>query len=158
MLTAPPTWKLRCSEASVQVQVSYNNFLKRSLWHLICHRLREKCQDEKGGDWQIQIDRLRLLRFPYFFMLGLFYPQGANSYGQLGLGHKEDVLSAQQLNDFCKPGCIKRITGGGGHSAVVTGNFLQEHRASHFLIWTFPPRVLYYHLSAFCILQRIAFL
>ncbi|KAM9768701.1 secretion-regulating guanine nucleotide exchange factor isoform 2-T2 [Dama dama] len=45
---------------------------------------------------------------------------GANSYGQLGLGHKEDVLSAQQLNDFCKPGCIKRITGGGGHSAVVT--------------------------------------
>ncbi|XP_070329547.1 secretion-regulating guanine nucleotide exchange factor isoform X2 [Odocoileus virginianus] len=46
---------------------------------------------------------------------------GANSYGQLGLGHKEDVLSAQRLDDFCKPGCIKRITGGGGHSAVVTG-------------------------------------
>uniref|UniRef100_A0AAA9TJ28 Secretion-regulating guanine nucleotide exchange factor n=1 Tax=Bos taurus TaxID=9913 RepID=A0AAA9TJ28_BOVIN len=45
---------------------------------------------------------------------------GANSYGQLGLGHKEDVLSAQQLSDFCKSGCIKRITGGGGHSAVVT--------------------------------------
>ncbi|KAB0347762.1 hypothetical protein FD754_012619, partial [Muntiacus muntjak] len=46
--------------------------------------------------------------------------EGANSYGQLGLGHKEDVLSAQRLDDFCKPGCIKRITGGGGHSAVVT--------------------------------------
>ncbi|KAI4564689.1 hypothetical protein MJT46_019777, partial [Ovis ammon polii x Ovis aries] len=45
---------------------------------------------------------------------------GANSYGQLGLGHKEDVLSAQQLSDFCKSGCIKQITGGGGHSAVVT--------------------------------------
>uniref|UniRef100_K9J101 Putative alpha-tubulin suppressor n=1 Tax=Desmodus rotundus TaxID=9430 RepID=K9J101_DESRO len=45
---------------------------------------------------------------------------GANSYGQLGLGHKEDVLSPQQLNDFCKPMCIRRITGGGGHSAVVT--------------------------------------
>ncbi|KAF3829941.1 hypothetical protein GH733_001366 [Mirounga leonina] len=28
---------------------------------------------------------------------------GANSYGQLGLGHKEDVLLPQQLNDFCKP-------------------------------------------------------
>ncbi|XP_038286570.1 secretion-regulating guanine nucleotide exchange factor isoform X7 [Canis lupus familiaris] len=45
---------------------------------------------------------------------------GANSYGQLGLGHKEDVLLPQQLDDFCKPECIRRITGGGGHSAVVT--------------------------------------
>ncbi|XP_029063292.1 secretion-regulating guanine nucleotide exchange factor isoform X3 [Monodon monoceros] len=45
---------------------------------------------------------------------------GANSYGQLGLGHKEDVLLPQQLSDFCNPGCVKRITGGGGHSAVVT--------------------------------------
>nr|XP_051689904.1 secretion-regulating guanine nucleotide exchange factor isoform X8 [Oryctolagus cuniculus] len=45
---------------------------------------------------------------------------GANSYGQLGLGHKEDVLLPQQLNDFCKSKCIRRITGGGGHSAVVT--------------------------------------
>ncbi|XP_032737044.1 secretion-regulating guanine nucleotide exchange factor isoform X3 [Lontra canadensis] len=46
--------------------------------------------------------------------------QGANSYGQLGLGHKEDVLLPQQLSDFCKPECIRRLTGGGGHSAVVT--------------------------------------
>ncbi|CAK6449241.1 unnamed protein product [Pipistrellus nathusii] len=45
---------------------------------------------------------------------------GANSYGQLGLGHKEDVFFPQQLNDFCKPGCVRKITGGGGHSAVVT--------------------------------------
>ncbi|XP_045227499.1 secretion-regulating guanine nucleotide exchange factor isoform X1 [Macaca fascicularis] len=45
---------------------------------------------------------------------------GANSYGQLGLGHKEDVLLPQQLNDFCKPRSVRRITGGGGHSAVVT--------------------------------------
>ncbi|XP_032737046.1 secretion-regulating guanine nucleotide exchange factor isoform X5 [Lontra canadensis] len=45
---------------------------------------------------------------------------GANSYGQLGLGHKEDVLLPQQLSDFCKPECIRRLTGGGGHSAVVT--------------------------------------
>ncbi|KAJ8777660.1 hypothetical protein J1605_014313 [Eschrichtius robustus] len=45
---------------------------------------------------------------------------GANSYGQLGLGHKEDVLLPQQLSNFCNPGCVKRITGGGGHSAVVT--------------------------------------
>ncbi|XP_042547540.1 secretion-regulating guanine nucleotide exchange factor isoform X2 [Dipodomys spectabilis] len=46
--------------------------------------------------------------------------KGANSYGQLGLGHKEDVLLPQKLKDFCKPGHIKKITGGGGHSAVVT--------------------------------------
>ncbi|XP_045871982.1 secretion-regulating guanine nucleotide exchange factor isoform X3 [Meles meles] len=45
---------------------------------------------------------------------------GANSYGQLGLGHKEDVLLPQQLSDFCKPEYIRRITGGGGHSAVIT--------------------------------------
>lgn len=45
---------------------------------------------------------------------------GANSYGQLGLGHKEDVLLPQQVNDFCKPGRVRGITGGGGHSAVVT--------------------------------------
>uniref|UniRef100_G1PZC4 RCC1-like domain-containing protein n=1 Tax=Myotis lucifugus TaxID=59463 RepID=G1PZC4_MYOLU len=45
---------------------------------------------------------------------------GANSYGQLGLGHKEDVFLPQQLNDFCKPVCVRRIAGGGGHSAVVT--------------------------------------
>ncbi|XP_028357067.1 secretion-regulating guanine nucleotide exchange factor isoform X11 [Physeter macrocephalus] len=45
---------------------------------------------------------------------------GANSYGQLGLGHKEDVLLPQQLSDFCNPGCVKSITGGGAHSAVVT--------------------------------------
>eukprot|EP00071_Canis_lupus_P012350 XP_005633784.1 LOW QUALITY PROTEIN: secretion-regulating guanine nucleotide exchange factor [Canis lupus familiaris] len=50
----------------------------------------------------------------------VFCRRGANSYGQLGLGHKEDVLLPQQLDDFCKPECIRRITGGGGHSAVVT--------------------------------------
>ncbi|XP_037378624.1 secretion-regulating guanine nucleotide exchange factor isoform X3 [Talpa occidentalis] len=50
----------------------------------------------------------------------LWFFLGANSYGQLGLGHKEDVLLPQQLDEFCKPGCVKRITGGGGHSAVVT--------------------------------------
>ncbi|XP_044114855.1 secretion-regulating guanine nucleotide exchange factor isoform X3 [Neovison vison] len=49
-----------------------------------------------------------------------FFSWGANSYGQLGLGHKEDVLLPQQLSDFYKPECIRRITGGGGHSAVVT--------------------------------------
>ncbi|XP_070347411.1 secretion-regulating guanine nucleotide exchange factor isoform X29 [Equus asinus] len=55
-----------------------------------------------------------------FVRVSLLGWNGANSYGQLGLGHKEDVLLPQQLNDFCKPGCVRRITGGGGHSAVVT--------------------------------------
>ncbi|XP_055989047.1 secretion-regulating guanine nucleotide exchange factor isoform X2 [Sorex fumeus] len=45
---------------------------------------------------------------------------GANSYGQLGLGHKEDVLLPQQLSVFCRPESVRKITGGGGHSAVVT--------------------------------------
>ncbi|KFO84042.1 Secretion-regulating guanine nucleotide exchange factor, partial [Buceros rhinoceros silvestris] len=47
---------------------------------------------------------------------------GANSYGQLGLGHKEDVLVPQSLKDVsCKCQDIRSITGGGGHSAVITG-------------------------------------
>ncbi|NXI48542.1 SRGEF factor, partial [Galbula dea] len=47
---------------------------------------------------------------------------GANSYGQLGLGHKEDVLVPQSLKDVsCKCQDIKGITGGGGHSAIITG-------------------------------------
>lgn len=50
----------------------------------------------------------------------VLFAWGANSYGQLGLGHKEDVLLPQQLSDFCKSGCIKSVTGGGGHSVVVT--------------------------------------
>ncbi|XP_066481773.1 secretion-regulating guanine nucleotide exchange factor isoform X2 [Tiliqua scincoides] len=48
---------------------------------------------------------------------------GANSYGQLGLGHKEDVLVPQVVKEFpCKQKNIRNITGGGGHSAVVTGS------------------------------------
>ncbi|XP_068541248.1 secretion-regulating guanine nucleotide exchange factor-like isoform X10 [Anas acuta] len=48
--------------------------------------------------------------------------KGANSYGQLGVGHKEDVLIPQSLKDVsCKCEDIKSITGGGGHSAVITG-------------------------------------
>ncbi|XP_019375219.1 PREDICTED: secretion-regulating guanine nucleotide exchange factor isoform X1 [Gavialis gangeticus] len=46
---------------------------------------------------------------------------GANSYGQLGFGHKEDVLLPQSLENFpCNQQRIKSITGGGGHSAAIT--------------------------------------
>ncbi|XP_062973275.1 secretion-regulating guanine nucleotide exchange factor isoform X2 [Elgaria multicarinata webbii] len=45
---------------------------------------------------------------------------GANSYGQLGLGHKEDALLPQALKEFlCNQKNIKSITGGGGHSALL---------------------------------------
>lgn len=48
--------------------------------------------------------------------------KGANSYGQLGLGHKEDVLVPQALKDVsCECQDIASIAGGGGHSAVITG-------------------------------------
>ncbi|XP_058014509.1 secretion-regulating guanine nucleotide exchange factor isoform X2 [Ahaetulla prasina] len=48
---------------------------------------------------------------------------GANSYGQLGLGHKNDVLLPKAVKSFLfNQSCIKNITGGGGHSAVLTGN------------------------------------
>lgn len=48
--------------------------------------------------------------------------KGANSYGQLGLGHKDDVLIPQALKDVsCKCQDIVSIDGGGGHSALITG-------------------------------------
>ncbi|NXW69421.1 SRGEF factor, partial [Hirundo rustica] len=44
-----------------------------------------------------------------------------DSYGQLGLGHKEDVLVPQALKDVsCQCQDIVSIAGGGGHSAVIT--------------------------------------
>ncbi|XP_005990554.1 secretion-regulating guanine nucleotide exchange factor [Latimeria chalumnae] len=47
---------------------------------------------------------------------------GANSYGQLGLGHKDDMLLPQEVEGFLlKEKCIIKLTGGGGHSAVITG-------------------------------------
>jgi len=62
---------------------------------------------------------VNLLKNVLFFCV---YFKGANSYGQLGLGHKEDVLVPQSLKDVsCKCQDIKSITGGGGHSAVITG-------------------------------------
>ncbi|XP_034976350.1 secretion-regulating guanine nucleotide exchange factor isoform X3 [Zootoca vivipara] len=46
---------------------------------------------------------------------------GANSYGQLGLGHKEDVLLPQAIKELpCSQKNITSITGGGGHSVIVT--------------------------------------
>ncbi|KAF7245430.1 Secretion-regulating guanine nucleotide exchange factor [Varanus komodoensis] len=50
---------------------------------------------------------------------------GANSYGQLGLGHKEDVFLPTSLQQFlCNQTNIKSIAGGGGHSVVLTAEEL----------------------------------
>ncbi|XP_077177710.1 secretion-regulating guanine nucleotide exchange factor isoform X1 [Paroedura picta] len=46
---------------------------------------------------------------------------GANSYGQLGLDHKQDVLLPQALKEFAgSPKTLRNVAGGGGHSAVIT--------------------------------------
>ncbi|KAL8591513.1 hypothetical protein ACOMHN_000528 [Nucella lapillus] len=49
---------------------------------------------------------------------------GANSYGQLGQGHKEDQLAPVETAKTCVP-CIPSpgiITGGGGHTLMVAAN------------------------------------
>ncbi|XP_030845433.1 secretion-regulating guanine nucleotide exchange factor [Strongylocentrotus purpuratus] len=45
---------------------------------------------------------------------------GANSYGQLGLGHQKDHLLPENLKTF--PEDVKTIVGGGGHTVFLTGN------------------------------------
>ncbi|NXE26871.1 SRGEF factor, partial [Ardeotis kori] len=86
---------------------------------------------------------------------------GANSYGQLGLGHKEDVLVPQSLKDVsCKCQDIKSITGGGGHSAVITGVgelFVCGHNKDGQLGLDHTEDVLHFTLctalSGFCVKQ-----
>ncbi|NXV79647.1 SRGEF factor, partial [Atlantisia rogersi] len=86
---------------------------------------------------------------------------GANSYGQLGLGHKEDVLVPQLLKDVsCKCQDIKSIAGGGGHSAIITGAgelFVAGHNKDGQLGLTHTEDVLRFTLctalSGFCVKQ-----
>ncbi|KFQ42268.1 Secretion-regulating guanine nucleotide exchange factor, partial [Nestor notabilis] len=86
---------------------------------------------------------------------------GANSYGQLGLGHKEDVLVPQALKDVsCKCQDVKSITGGGGHSAVITGAgelFVCGHNKDGQLGLNHREDVLHFTLctalSGFCVKQ-----
>ncbi|NWJ04767.1 SRGEF factor, partial [Crypturellus undulatus] len=85
----------------------------------------------------------------------------SNSYGQLGLGHREDVLVPQALKDVC---CmsqgIKSITGGGSHSAVVTDAgelFVCGHNKEGQLGLNHSEDVLHFtlctSLSGFCVTQ-----
>ncbi|XP_032917712.1 secretion-regulating guanine nucleotide exchange factor isoform X3 [Catharus ustulatus] len=86
---------------------------------------------------------------------------GANSYGQLGLGHKEDVLVPQALKDvFCKCQDIASIAGGGGHSALTTGTgqlFVCGHNKDGQLGLNHTEDVLRFTLctalSGFCVKQ-----
>uniref|UniRef100_A0A8B9SEJ1 Secretion regulating guanine nucleotide exchange factor n=1 Tax=Apteryx owenii TaxID=8824 RepID=A0A8B9SEJ1_APTOW len=86
---------------------------------------------------------------------------GANSYGQLGLGHKEDVLIPQSLKDVsCKYQGFKSITGGGGHSAVITDAgelFVCGHNKEGQLGLNHSEDVLHFTLctalSSFCVTQ-----
>ncbi|XP_062859486.1 secretion-regulating guanine nucleotide exchange factor isoform X2 [Trichomycterus rosablanca] len=48
------------------------------------------------------------------------YTWGANSYGQLGLGHAEDQRIPQCADCGNKARTVRAITGGGGHSAIIT--------------------------------------
>ncbi|XP_071099304.1 secretion-regulating guanine nucleotide exchange factor-like [Haliotis cracherodii] len=45
---------------------------------------------------------------------------GANSYGQLAQGHKDDVLEPREVT--CVPDDIFSICGGGGHTLAITRN------------------------------------
>lgn len=73
-------------------------------------------------DGSIGIPKLMFKSTNILYLTSLSFLQGANSYGQLGLGHTEDILLPQALTwFFCDEGNIKNITGGGGHSAVLTG-------------------------------------
>ncbi|ROL54626.1 Secretion-regulating guanine nucleotide exchange factor [Anabarilius grahami] len=56
---------------------------------------------------------------------------GANSYGQLGQGHTEDQAEPQRADGGLQAEQVRCITGGGGHSAVITGDLLmcgQNHK------------------------------
>lgn len=59
--------------------------------------------------------------------LSTFRFQGANSHGQLCLGHKEDVLLPKSCGEDRLPGNVEisLINGGGGHTAAITG--LKNH-------------------------------
>lgn len=67
--------------------------------------------------------------------------QGANSHGQLCLGHTDDVLIPESFDDSpentCKPLEVALIEGGGGHTAVITGlyiKFIYHFRGTDFVL------------------------
>jgi hypothetical protein len=47
--------------------------------------------------------------------------QGTNSYWQLGQGHVEDLSVPRRADGALQMGAVRQLSGGGGHSAVVSG-------------------------------------
>lgn len=47
--------------------------------------------------------------------------QGTNSYWQLGQGHVEDRSVPSLADGALQMGTVRQLSGGGGHSAVVSG-------------------------------------
>lgn len=95
------------------------------------------------------------VNFMLFFCVHL---KGANSYGQLGLGHKEDVLVPQALKDVsCECQDIASIAGGGGHSAVTTGKNTALARSVWVLITFFSASLLVQccHLSVAAVSEQV---
>lgn len=58
--------------------------------------------------------------------ISVFFPQGANNYGQLGLGHKsDDEIQPKEVSLECCDLCaedIIQIAGGAGHSLILDKN------------------------------------
>uniref|UniRef100_A0A8C1LJA0 Secretion regulating guanine nucleotide exchange factor n=1 Tax=Cyprinus carpio TaxID=7962 RepID=A0A8C1LJA0_CYPCA len=50
----------------------------------------------------------------------VLYTWGANSHGQLGQGHAEDQAEPRRADGGLQAEQIRWVTGGGGHSAVIT--------------------------------------
>ena len=99
--------------------------------------LSATCSAECGDIWsrncQLAIEVVKSI-----FIVCLFIPQGANSYGQLGSGHKEDTLLPSRclLPAGVDIGKLRQVTGGGGHSALLTGT-----RESSYLVVSYQNQV-----------------
>ncbi|XP_030646394.1 secretion-regulating guanine nucleotide exchange factor [Chanos chanos] len=48
------------------------------------------------------------------------YTWGANSYGQLGQGHSEDLSEPREAEGALQRDKVRYVTGGGGHTALIT--------------------------------------
>ena len=99
--------------------------------------------------WYLLMRSLIVGRFVSFFS-----SQGANSHGQLCLGHTDDVLIPESFDDSpentCKLKEVALIQGGGGHTAVITGFYIkfinipfQRHRfCVGYLTWACTSKVV----------------
>lgn len=65
------------------------------------------------------LGKLRRQKLPSFYHA--LFLQGANSYGQLGVGHGEDMPFPTKVNlESSQAEILKQIAGGGGHTVLLT--------------------------------------